>query len=129
MLRFEVKGRFLAAALPGFTMIAVAQSLKWLNRNPLTPRDGFQPHKGTKGETSMERLSQEELKAHLMETDEEFRRLAMAHSEYARKIEAIESLPHPSPEQQLEEIKLKKLKLHAKDLMAQIMSRHMAGAH
>lgn len=72
----------------------------------------------------MERLTQDDLRAHLMETDDEFRRLATAHLEYARKIEAIESLPHPSEEQQLEEIKLKKLKLHAKDMMAEIMNRH-----
>lgn len=72
----------------------------------------------------MERTSQEELKTHLLEKDEEFRRLAHAHSEYARKIEALESLPHLSPEEQIEEVKLKKLKLHAKDLMAEILNRH-----
>ena len=72
----------------------------------------------------MERLSQDELKAHLIQTNEKFRRLASAHSEYARKIEAIESLSHPSEEQQIEEVKLKKLKLHAKDLMAAILSQH-----
>jgi len=72
----------------------------------------------------MERLSQDELKAHLLETNEEFRRLATAHTEYARKIQAIESEPHPSEEQQIEEIKLKKLKLHAKDLMAAMLNRH-----
>lgn len=72
----------------------------------------------------MERANEVELKAHLMATNDEFRRLASAHSEYARKIEAIESLPHPSEEQQIEEVKLKKLKLHAKDLMAQIINRH-----
>ncbi len=44
----------------------------------------------------MERLSENDLKAHLMQSDDEFRRLATAHTEYARKIEAIESLPHPS---------------------------------
>jgi len=72
----------------------------------------------------MEILSQDELKAHLIQTDDEFRRLATAHTEYARKIEAIESIPHPSEEQQIEEIKLKKLKLHAKDLMAAILTSH-----
>ena len=76
----------------------------------------------------METLSQEELKVHLLETNAEFRRLATAHSEYARKIEAIEAMPHPSEEQQIEEVKLKKLKLHAKDLMAAILNRHRAEA-
>jgi uncharacterized protein YdcH (DUF465 family) len=72
----------------------------------------------------MERLSQDELKAHLIQTNEKFRRLASAHSEYARKIEAIESLSHPSEEQQIEEVKLKKMKLHAKDLMAKMLNRY-----
>ncbi|MCW5983106.1 MAG: DUF465 domain-containing protein [Bryobacteraceae bacterium] len=72
----------------------------------------------------MERLNPEDMKARLIQTDDEFRRLALAHSEYERKIQALESLPRLSEEQQMEEVKLKKLKLHAKDLMAQIMSRH-----
>ena len=73
-----------------------------------------------------QQVTQDELKAQLMERDDEFRRLAQAHSDYARKIEALESLPHLSPDEQMEEVKLKKLKLHAKDLMAQIINRHKA---
>ena len=42
----------------------------------------------------MERNAQEELKAHLMVTNEEFQRLATQHSEYARKLDAFEALPH-----------------------------------
>jgi uncharacterized protein YdcH (DUF465 family) len=76
----------------------------------------------------MERLNQEELKAHLIQTDDEFRRLAQAHKDYERKIQALESLPRLTDEQQLEEIKLKKLKLHAKDMMAEILSRHRVNA-
>ena len=72
----------------------------------------------------MDRLNQDELKTRLMETDEEFRRLATEHSEYARKIELLEALPHLSQQEQMEEIKLKKMKLHAKDMMAAIISRH-----
>ncbi|MCP5110223.1 MAG: DUF465 domain-containing protein [bacterium] len=70
-----------------------------------------------------QQASPDQLKAQLMESDDEFRRLAQAHSEYARKIEALESLPHLSPDEQMEEVKLKKLKLHAKDLMAEIINR------
>lgn len=72
----------------------------------------------------MERHNPDELKTRLIQTDDEFRRLALAHKEYERKIQALESLPRLSEEQQIEEVKLKKLKLHAKDLMAEIMSRH-----
>jgi uncharacterized protein YdcH (DUF465 family) len=80
------------------------------------------------GGIAMERPSPEELKSQLMENNEEFRRLALAHAEYARKIEALEALPYLSEEQQLEETKLKKLKLHAKDMMAAILNRHRTEA-
>lgn len=80
------------------------------------------------GGIAMERLNPEELKSQLMENNEEFRRLALAHAEYARKIEALEALPYLSEEQQLEETKLKKLKLHAKDMMAAILNRHRTEA-
>jgi uncharacterized protein len=71
----------------------------------------------------MERNSPEELKAHLMETNEEFRRLAQQHSEFAQKLNALEALPHPTREEELEETRLKKLKLRLKDQMEAILSQ------
>jgi uncharacterized protein YdcH (DUF465 family) len=68
-------------------------------------------------------LNDAQLKAHLMETDEEFRKLALQYSEYAKQLDQLESLPHLSDEEQLEEHRLKKLKLHLKDQMLEIMSR------
>ena len=65
----------------------------------------------------------EELKAHLMATDEEYRRLASEHSQYAKKLDALEALPHLSAEEEVEEIRLKKLKLRLKDQMEAIVSR------
>ena len=47
--------------------------------------------------------TQEALKAHLMATDEEYRRLAAEHSGYAKKLEELESLPHLSVEEEIEE--------------------------
>ena len=73
---------------------------------------------------NMERNAQEELKAHLMETSEEFRRLASQHSEFARKLDALESLPHLTYEEELEETRLKKLKLRLKDQMEAILSQY-----
>jgi uncharacterized protein YdcH (DUF465 family) len=72
----------------------------------------------------MERNAQEELKAHLMATNEEFRRLATRHSEYAKELEALEALPHLSTEQEVEETRLKKMKLRLKDQMEAIMSHY-----
>jgi len=72
----------------------------------------------------MERNAQEELKAHLMATNEEFRTLATQHSEYARQLDAIEQLPHLTYEQELEDTRLKKLKLRLKDQMEAILSQY-----
>jgi uncharacterized protein len=73
----------------------------------------------------MERnAQQEELKAHLMATNSEFQRLASQHSEYASKLEALEALPHLTSEQELEETRLKKLKLRLKDQMEAMLSQY-----
>ena len=48
----------------------------------------------------MERNAQEQLRAHLMETNEEFRRLAAQHCDYAKKLEAMEALPHLTDQEQ-----------------------------
>jgi uncharacterized protein YdcH (DUF465 family) len=72
----------------------------------------------------MERNAQEESKAHLMATSEEFRQLAGQHSDFARKLDDLESLPHLTEEQQLEEIRLKKLKLRLKDQMEAMVSHN-----
>jgi uncharacterized protein len=72
----------------------------------------------------MERNAQEELKAHLMATNEEYQRLATQHSEFARQLDALESLSHLSEEEQLEETRLKKLKLRLKDQMEAILSHY-----
>lgn len=66
---------------------------------------------------------QEELKAHLIATDEEYRRLASEHSSYARKLDELEALPHLSVEEEVEEHRLKKIKLRLKDQMEAIASR------
>lgn len=74
----------------------------------------------------MDKFSQEELKAYLIQSNEEFRALAEKHAEYARLIDEIESKSHLTEEDEIEEHRLKKLKLHLKDLMQQHMNRHRA---
>jgi uncharacterized protein YdcH (DUF465 family) len=74
----------------------------------------------------MENHTQEDLRAHLLATDEQFRTLAEQHAQLKRQIEAIESKPHVTGEDELEEQRLKKLKLHIKDRMNAILmqSKH-----
>ena len=67
--------------------------------------------------------SLEELKAHLMETDEEYRRLAAEHAQYKKRVEELESHPYLSEDEKVEEVRLKKLKLRLKDQMADIVNR------
>jgi len=70
--------------------------------------------------------TQEELKSHLMKTDDEYRRLAEQHSQYHQQLEALEAKSHLSPEEEVEEHRLKKVKLQLKDQMNAIVSRHRA---
>jgi len=74
----------------------------------------------------MDKFAQEDLKAYLMQSNEEFRTLAEKHSEYERQINEIEAKAHLTPEDELEEHRLKKLKLHLKDQMHAMMTRYRA---
>lgn len=71
-------------------------------------------------------LTEEELKAHLMETSEEFRRLAEQRCEYKKKLQELASRSYLTPQEQLEETQLKKLKLRLKDQMQQMIDRYRA---
>ena len=48
---------------------------------------------------------------------EEIDRLQAEHRHYAQRLEELLQKPYLSVEEEIEEIKLKKLKLHAKDLI------------
>ena len=72
----------------------------------------------------MERNAIEQLKAHLMATNEDFRKLAQQHSDYARKLDSLESQLHLTDQEQLEETRLKKLKLRLKDQMEAIITQY-----
>jgi hypothetical protein len=71
----------------------------------------------------MENNTQDELKAHLMATSDEFRHLATQHCEYHKLLEALEAKPHLTETEQIEEVRLKKHKLHLKDQMNEILAR------
>ena len=48
---------------------------------------------------------------------EEIDRLRAEHLDYAQRLEELLQKPYLSADEQLEEVRLKKLKLHAKDLI------------
>ena len=70
--------------------------------------------------------NQDELKAHLMATSEEFRAVVSQHCQYHKELEALEAKPHLSDEEQAEEHRLKKVKLRLKDQMNEILGRYKA---
>jgi len=72
----------------------------------------------------MEFTNETELKAHLIASDAHFRTLSTEHATYSRLLSELESKSLLTAEEQVEEQRLKKLKLHAKDEMRQIMARH-----
>ena len=63
----------------------------------------------------------EDVKAHLLATSEQFRTLAEQHAQLKHQIEEIESKPHVTGMDELEEQRLKKLKLHLKDQMNEML--------
>lgn len=63
----------------------------------------------------------DELKRKLLESDDEFRRLATQHHDLDEKIHNLAARPYLSEPEQLEEVTLKKKKLQLKDQMETIL--------
>jgi uncharacterized protein YdcH (DUF465 family) len=59
----------------------------------------------------------------LLDTDADYQRLVEQHSKYEAELQRISAAPYLSSEDLLEEIKLKKMKLHCKDEMERIALR------
>jgi uncharacterized protein YdcH (DUF465 family) len=59
----------------------------------------------------------------LLEADADYQRLLEQHQKYEAELQRISRAPYLSSEDLLEEIKLKKMKLHCKDEMERIASR------
>ena len=57
---------------------------------------------------------------------EEINRLQAEHHRYAQRLEDLLQKPYLSEDEQLEEVRLKKLKLHAKDLIFALERRQPA---
>ena len=65
----------------------------------------------------------------IFEADAEYQRLAEKHRQYEAELSKLSQSPYLNSEDLIEEIRLKKLKLHVKDEMERIAARfHGAGA-
>lgn len=74
----------------------------------------------------MENKALEEVKAYLMQSSEEYRAMAGKHAEYSALLDDIEAKLRPSEQDEVEEHRLKKLKLHLKDQMQEMVKRYRA---
>jgi uncharacterized protein YdcH (DUF465 family) len=68
-----------------------------------------------------------DLKALLLQTDEDFQQLAAKHHELDKQLHQLTAKPYLSEPEQLEEITLKKRKLQIKDRMEDIIRRRRQG--
>jgi len=66
----------------------------------------------------------EALKRELLQTDDEYRQLATLHHDLDERIHHLTTRNFLSEPEQVEEIRLKKHKLHLKDQMESILRRH-----
>jgi hypothetical protein len=66
------------------------------------------------GDPLMENQIQDEIKAHLMATSDEFRTLAAEHSQLHKQLEALEAKSHLSEQEQVEEVRIKKFMVRLK---------------
>ncbi len=62
----------------------------------------------------------------IFQTDAEYQRLSEKHRMYEVELQDISSSPYHNSEDLIEEIKLKKLKLHVKDEMERLIARSLA---
>lgn len=68
------------------------------------------------------------LKDYLLQVDQEFRELSAQHRELETRLHDLSSKPYLSDSEQVEEVTIKKRKLHLKDRMEDIIRRHRDGA-
>ena len=69
----------------------------------------------------------EEMKKQLLESNDEFRQLATQHHDLDERIHNLATRPYLSEPEQIEEVTLKKRKLHLKDQMENILRHSQAG--
>ncbi len=69
-------------------------------------------------------MASAELRAQLLEGNDEFRRLAQEHAQYSQRLDSLINKRYLSEEEKIEEVRLKKLKLRLKDEMERIEQQY-----
>jgi uncharacterized protein YdcH (DUF465 family) len=64
----------------------------------------------------------------LLASNEEFRRLSDEHSQYSQRLDSLINKKYLSEEEKIEEVRLKKLKLHLKDQMQTLELKYRDGS-
>ncbi|MEW5978687.1 MAG: YdcH family protein [Acidobacteriota bacterium] len=72
----------------------------------------------------MELGTSEEIKAQLLRSSEDFRKLANEHSGYDEQLERLVHKTYLTEEEQIQETRLKKMKLHVKDQMELMIQQY-----
>jgi uncharacterized protein YdcH (DUF465 family) len=67
---------------------------------------------------------EQSVRERLAHEDPEFRQLVLRHHDYERQLERLRERGRLSPDEQFEEVRLKKLKLAVKDEMEAILRAH-----
>src|SRR4026209_560303 len=65
-----------------------------------------------------------DIKEHLLQSDEDFRRLAQKNHQYDEQLDKLIHKIHLSEEEKVEEVNLKKMKLHVKDQMESMILKY-----
>ena len=69
-----------------------------------------------------------QVREQLLASNQEFRRLADEHSQYAQRLDSLIQKKYLSEDEKLEEVRLKKLKLHLKDQMESLEQKYRTGS-
>jgi len=67
-----------------------------------------------------------QVREQLLQSNDEFRKLAQEHSQYQQRLESLIQKKYLSEDEKLEEVRLKKLKLRLKDQMESLEQKFRA---
>ncbi len=65
-----------------------------------------------------------DIKEHLLQSSEDFRKLVQKHHQYDEQLEKLVHKQHLSEQEKIEEVNLKKMKLHIKDQMEMMIQKY-----